>query len=103
MPRPPQTFVQRWLRAVYGSKLTAAEHDTMAAYAAHMTRAGIIRVPQIEIVAATGRDRRDVVRHVAAAQRIGLLVLVERPARGRVAAYHAVLPGTHRGGVTPSR
>lgn len=92
MPRPPQTLAQRWLRAVYAAKLSPAVRDTLAAYACFMTRTGVIRIPQQTITEMTGREPRNLRRHLAAAQAAGLLHLVDTGSRARVATYQVTIP-----------
>lgn len=99
MPRPPQTLAQRWLRAVYAAKLSTAEVHTLAAYACFITAAGVIRVPQQTIADMTGRPRRHIRAHLAAAQQAGLIRLVDPGGRSRTAVYHIVIP---IGGPSPS-
>lgn len=90
MPRAP--LYTRWLAALFAAKLSPAARDTMAAYAAHMTPDGIIRIDQSTISEWTGRDRRHITRHISQARRQGLLDIVERSGPGRPATYRATMP-----------
>lgn len=89
---PGTSFLNRWLHAVYSSKLTPAQRDTLNAYAGFMNRQGTMRVPRKTIVEMTGRARQHVDKHISAARREGLLELAEPASRGRPACYRATVP-----------
>lgn len=89
---PRRSLYERWIAAVYASKLSPAARDTLVVYGLHMLRGGIIRIDLRTVAEWTGRDTRNVSRHISAARQLGLLEHVRRPSHGRPAVNRATVP-----------
>jgi len=89
---PGTSFLHRWLAAVYASKLTTAERDTLCAYSSFMSPQGYVRIRQRVISGITGRPERHIRTHLAAARSAGLMDLIVAGNVSRVSVYQATIP-----------